>query len=152
MHKRSPEFFLVDILVAIDKIKRKTSNISFNNFVSDEDRVDSVLRSLEIIGEAVGLLLKSYDVLSGTDVPWRRIVNLRNVLIHFYFGIDMEEVFGIAQNKVPVLEEDIWKIVKTKSDKQQFLQALEDTKADLQDFFRNDSVKYLEKIKDKLSQ
>lgn len=73
MHKRWPEFFVVDILVAIDKIKRMTANLTFEVFKANEQVVDSVLRNLEIIGEASGQLLKYPDFETGTTVEWRKI-------------------------------------------------------------------------------
>jgi uncharacterized protein with HEPN domain len=68
MHKnRSPEFFLIDILIAIDKIKRKTATITFEDYRKDEDCVDATLRNLEIIGEATNQLLKQPSFLDKTN-------------------------------------------------------------------------------------
>jgi uncharacterized protein with HEPN domain len=150
MHKRAPEFFVVDILISIDKIKRRISGLTLREFVANEAHVDIVLRNLETIGEAVGCLLRDSNFLSETDADWRRIVNLRNVLIHFYFGIDLEEIYKIAQEKVPFLEKDILDLVKRKSDYNKVFQAIGDAKADLTDAFRHESVKYLESIEKKL--
>lgn len=151
MHKRWSEFFIVDILVAIDKIKRATSNLTFEPFVANEQIVDSVLRNLEIIGEASGQLLKDSNFLNDTYVEWRKIVNLRNVIIHFYFGVDLDEVFnGIVLNEIPSLEVDILKFIKQKDDPSKFLLAIEDAKADLAEVFRFESVEYLEKVEKKI--
>jgi len=83
MPDRLSEFFVVDILVAIDKILRGTAGLTFEQFVSSEKEVDAVLRNLEIIGEATGQLLKVDDFLDKDNEDWRKIVNLRNVIIHF---------------------------------------------------------------------
>ena len=137
---------MVDILIAIDKIKRKSSDLTLECFISSEDDVDIVLRNLEIIGEAVGQLLKYSDFLIGTDVEWRRIVDLRNLLIHGYFGVDLHEIYGIVQKKITELERDIINIAKTKIGQSAFLEAIEDAKADLAELFRHESVAYLEAI------
>lgn len=81
MPDRHSEFFVVDILVAIDKILRGTDGLSFKDFVANEKEVDAVLRNLEIIGEATGQLLKVNDFLDKDNDDWRKIVNLRNLII-----------------------------------------------------------------------
>ena len=147
MHKRWPEFFVIDILIAIDKVNRTVSQLTFKDFVANEQYVDSVLRNLEIIGEATGQLLKYPDFLDGAgEIEWRKIVDFRNVIIHFYFGIDLDEIYGISLNQVVVLEKDILDFIRQKDDRSKFLQAIEDAKADLAEVFRHESVAYLQKI------
>lgn len=101
---RVQELFLFDILVAIAKIEQTCQN--FNN--GDELKYnymawDSVIREFEIIGEATKNLIDSE--IFNTDK--REIVNFRNVLIHQYFGIDEEEVFDIASNKLNKLKHSV---------------------------------------------
>ncbi len=148
MHKRRPEFFVINILIAIDKIKRKNTNISFETFLHDENIVDLTMRNLEIIGEATNQLLKHPHFLDKTNSNWRKIVDFRNLVIHFYFGIDFDLVFNdIIKNKIPLLEQDILNLIKQKTDLTIFLQALEDAQADLTQMHRHASINYLEKIK-----
>ena len=53
---------------------------------------DAVLRNLEVIGEAVKGL--DDDVTNrAQDIPWRRIAGMRDVLIHHYFGVDLQVVW-----------------------------------------------------------
>jgi len=67
---------------------------------------DAVIRNLEIIGEAVKNLppdlRKRYPRL-----PWSKIVALRNVLIHEYFGVDLEIVWQIVTKRLPVLKQSV---------------------------------------------
>ncbi|HEC86588.1 MAG TPA: DUF86 domain-containing protein, partial [Thermoplasmatales archaeon] len=64
---------------------------------------DGVIRNLEIIGEAVKNLpddiKKDYP-----EVEWRKIAGLRDILIHAYFGVDLEVIWDIVKNKVPELK------------------------------------------------
>ena len=60
------------------------------------------MRNLEIMGEA------AKQVSSATreqflDVPWRRIAGLRDVLIHDYMGVDIDEVWNVIVNHLPDL-------------------------------------------------
>ncbi len=70
----------------------------------------AVERQLEIIGEAANYLsvpLKENHI----EIEWRRIVGFRNFLIREYFGIDLELVWDIVDNKIPVLKKTIEQIL-----------------------------------------
>ena len=59
-----------------------------------------------VIGEAVKQLsneAKDHQ----PDVPWRKIAGFRDILIHHYFGIDLDEVWRIIQNELPRLRDAI---------------------------------------------
>ena len=53
-----------------------------------------------VIGEAAARLPDEWKQLR-SDVPWRKIIGLRNLLAHGYWSIDAEELWDIARNKVP---------------------------------------------------
>jgi len=115
--KRDVELFIVDILVAIQKIKEYTK--PFNNpneFQHSSLHWDASIRQLEIIGEALNRLLedKSFNSLSPTY--FRKIVNFRNTIVHGYFGIDLDEVWNIITQKLDILETDLLQIVKENLD------------------------------------
>jgi uncharacterized protein with HEPN domain len=63
---------------------------------------DAVLRNLEVIGEAVKGLDDATKA-RAPDVPWRRIAGMRDVLIHHYFGVDLESVWQVVETEVPRL-------------------------------------------------
>jgi uncharacterized protein with HEPN domain len=100
---RDYKVYLEDILEAIGKIQRYTANLSQEAFSGDERTLDAVVRNLEIIGEASkkvpGKIRSKYP-----EVEWKRIAGLRDILIHEYFGIDIDIIWDIVQNKLPVLE------------------------------------------------
>ena len=97
MSKREPELYLLDILIAQNKIQRYTQKFENpDDFLHDELAWDATIRELEIIGEATNNLLKE-NIIS-TD--YRRIVNFRNQIAHGYFGIDAGIVLDISRNKI----------------------------------------------------
>jgi uncharacterized protein with HEPN domain len=68
------------------------------------------VRNLEVIGEAVKQLRA--DVRSAhPDVEWQKIAGLRDILIHAYFGIDLDIVWDVVSNKLPALETRIRSIL-----------------------------------------
>lgn len=107
MSKRESKIFLEDILISIEKIEKYTKDIkSIDNFANNEIVVDAVLRNLEIIGEAARNLseeiYKKY-----ADIPWKNIIGLRNVVIHGYFVVDLEIIWKIIREQLPILKDKI---------------------------------------------
>ena len=106
MSKRNYILFLNDKLKSSEKILRYADDKSFEEFVGDEMLTDAVIRNLEVIGEAVKNLPAGVKQKFG-DIEWKKIAGLRNTLIHEYFGIDYEVLWGIVKNKVPQLKEQV---------------------------------------------
>jgi uncharacterized protein with HEPN domain len=95
--------YLEDISGAIGKIRRYTQELSKQTFAADEKTLDAVVRNLEVIGEAVKQLPAEFRARE-PNVDWQKIAGLRDVLIHQYFGIDVDILWDIIQNKLPSLE------------------------------------------------
>ncbi len=77
--------------------------MSYDDFAEDRKTVDAVVRNLEIIGEAARNLPEEYRDLA-PDIEWRKIIGLRNLLTHEYFGINPAIVWDVVQNKLETLE------------------------------------------------
>jgi uncharacterized protein with HEPN domain len=102
--------FLRHILDAIDAIGSYTSAASHDEFVSNGMMVDAVMRELEIVGEA-SRNLSDETRRKAQEVEWSQIIGLRNRLIHAYFQIDIEVVWEIVCNDLPVLRHQIENIL-----------------------------------------
>ncbi|ASJ04562.1 HepT-like ribonuclease domain-containing protein [Thermococcus barossii] len=111
MSKRDPCLFLDDILEAIFRIEEYTEGYEFEDFIRDRKTVDAVLRNLEVIGEAARYVPEEIKE-QHADVPWKRIIGLRNVVIHHYFGVDLNIVWTIVRLQLPDLKKSVEKIVE----------------------------------------
>jgi uncharacterized protein with HEPN domain len=102
MH-RDHRLFLDDILEARSKIRAYIAELDYAAFAKDIKTQDAVVRNLEIIGEAAGRLPDSVKA-GSPEIEWRKIVGLRNILAHEYFGVSIPVVWDLIQSKLDTLE------------------------------------------------
>jgi uncharacterized protein with HEPN domain len=103
---------LQHILDAIKEIDTYTKNVTLEQFTENSMMFNASLRQLEIIGEASNRL--SEKILNeNSKIPWARIIGLRNLVIHEYFGIDDITIWNVIKINLPELKEQIEKISKT---------------------------------------
>ena len=79
--------YLCHILDAIEKIE-SYAQVGKETFMSTTHWQDATIRNLEIIGEAVKRLSDEFKQ-RNTNIPWRNVAGLRDVLIHDYMGVDL---------------------------------------------------------------
>ena len=102
MHSREWRLRIGDIIKAIEKIRAYTAEMSLEAFAADSKTVDAVIRNVEIIGEASRHLPR--DICARfPEVPWDEMRGIRNVLIHEYFGIDVEVLWETIKSNLPPL-------------------------------------------------
>jgi uncharacterized protein with HEPN domain len=61
-----------------------------------------VVHHLQIIGEAARSMSQALRV-AHPEIPWTSVIAMRNLLVHEYFGIDIEEIWSTAVNDLPLL-------------------------------------------------
>lgn len=111
MSKRDTEILLADTIESIDKILLYTKDVSFNDFSKDDRTIDAVIRNLEIIGEAANKISETAKR-EIKNVEWYKIVGLRNVVIHEYFGVDINIIWQVIVNNLKPLKESIENYLK----------------------------------------
>lgn len=103
--------YLEDISVAISDIRSFVQGMSAGVFMADKKTVNAVVRSLEIIGEATRKIPEGIRE-RYPDVPWEEIIGMRNLLIHEYFGVDLDILWQTIQEDLAPLETAINTMIK----------------------------------------
>jgi len=94
--------FIGDRLQVIAKIQQFTANLSFEDYLNSVLVQSAVERQLEILGEAAGRISPDFRS-TDSDINWRRIIGLRNILIHRYDDIQQQVVWEVVvSNLVPL--------------------------------------------------
>ena len=103
--------YLQDILDTLSDIEEFVKDITEDMFYKNKEKQYAVLRALEIIGEATKNLSKELRA-KYHEIPWKDIVGMRDKLIHLYFGVKLELVWGTIKNKLPQLKQRISEIIE----------------------------------------
>lgn len=101
--KRDCRVYLRDILQAFRNAQGFVGRMSYEKFITDKKTVSAVVRELEVAGEATKQLPASVRR-KYPDIPWSDMAGMRDKLIHFYFGVDMEIVWETVKVRIPKLE------------------------------------------------
>ncbi|MFC1794838.1 DUF86 domain-containing protein [Planctomycetota bacterium] len=96
--------YLTHILEAIDSIEEYLQGVTFDQFSSTKMIIDAVVRELEIVGEAANNLSEEFRE-RHSNILWRRMKDMRNFLIHEYFGVNTKVVWDTCNNDLPSLKQ-----------------------------------------------
>ena len=110
--KRDIRVYLDDILDAIASILEYTRRLSFDEFSKDRKTVDAVIRNLEVLGEAAKKIPQNVRR-KHSEVPWKEMAGMRDVLIHEYFGVKLDVVWKTVKERLPELRLLIEEILRT---------------------------------------
>ncbi len=96
---------LLDIMEAIERIEKYAAR-GRDAFGQDELIQNWVVHHLQIIGEACRGLSADFTR-ERCEIPWSKIVGMRNILVHRYFGIDPQAVWSVVEAELPTLRSSI---------------------------------------------
>lgn len=101
--------YLSHILERAEKILLFTEGMTDLSFLKDEKTQSAVIRELEVMGEAAKRLSPDFKQ-QNPGVPWKLISGMRDVLIHDYEGVDMNNVWITVSRDLPELIDQLKKI------------------------------------------
>jgi uncharacterized protein with HEPN domain len=108
---REFEDYLRDIVDAMGKAQQFVKNLSYEEFKTDDKTVFAVVRALEIVGEATKNIPDDIRT-NYPEIPWKDMAGMRDVLIHEYFGADVETVWLTVTEKIPQVKPMIEKMLE----------------------------------------
>src|SRR5208283_5189763 len=91
-----------DMLQACEDIQQALKDLSFKDFENDMFRYRAVERLFEILGEAANKIHKEIQA-NYTEIPWKNIIGMRNIIIHCYEKVDISTLWGSGKKDVPAL-------------------------------------------------
>lgn len=109
---RDYKLYLKDILAASNAILHFIHGMNFEQFCEDDKTVSAVIKKLEIIGEAAKKIPPEI-ALSNSEIPWKEMAGMRDILIHSYFGTEFAAVWNAAKTSIPALIPRIEALLKT---------------------------------------
>ena len=109
MPARDWKFRIEDILEAIDDIVKLTAGMAYESFHKDTRTLKAVIYNIAIIGEAARHV-PDFVKERFPDLPWREMGDMRNMVVHEYFGVDTDILWETIQRDLPPLRQRLAEI------------------------------------------
>lgn len=109
--KKEPSIFIGHILECLELIEGYAKGMTKEELSKDELRTDAIVRRIEIIGEAAKNIPNSIKKHHPT-VPWRAMAGMRDIIVHQYYGIEVDEIWGVIKKDAPRLKKQMQTILK----------------------------------------
>ena len=109
--KREYKDYILDIYHSTEEIEKFVEGFTFEKFQSDRKTIYAVVRAIEIIVEAIRNIPSSVKS-KYKDIPWRDAADMRNKLIHEYFGVNLKVVWNAVEKDVPELKKKMLELIK----------------------------------------
>jgi uncharacterized protein with HEPN domain len=104
--RRNMKLYLQDIWESILAIEEYSHGLSEDEFYSNRQVQDAIIRRLEIIGEAAKNIDKDLRD-KHPQIPWKRLAGMRDIIAHEYFGVKLDRVWDVIRKDLSELKEKI---------------------------------------------
>jgi uncharacterized protein with HEPN domain len=103
--------YLRDMLENANRARQFAEGMNFEIFSKDEKTIYAVIRAVEVIGEATRNIPDEIRT-KYPEIPWRDASNMRNKLVHRYFGINLEVIWQTLNEDLPMLADTLQEIIR----------------------------------------
>lgn len=111
MSDRDVSLYIKDMLESMERAEKFIEEMDYEDFVKDERTSFAVIRCIEVMGEAAKQVPESIRK-KHPGIPWKSIAGMRDKVIHFYFGVNLEKVWLVVKEDIPKLKPEIQKILE----------------------------------------
>jgi uncharacterized protein with HEPN domain len=108
--RRTYTDYILDMLDYARKARSFVGTLELDEFQKNDQTILATVRALEVVGEAARHIPKSLrDRYPG--IPWKKVVGMRNIMIHEYFGVDAEVIWKTVREDLPRLSAELDRIL-----------------------------------------
>jgi len=102
--------WLLDMLIACDKIERFIRGLDGAAFLGDELRQEAILRQLTVLGEAAKNISSEFRAVH-SEIPWQDMARFRDLVVHRYRRLQLAKVWEIVTEDVVALKRQLAPLV-----------------------------------------
>ena len=114
MPSRNSRFRIQDIINAAKTIQSYTAGMTFKEFQQNEILIKAILYDFVVIGEAA-INVSSEIKSRSPQIPWRIIGDMRNVIAHEYFQVNLKIIWNTIQHNLPGLVTQLEELLQTET-------------------------------------
>lgn len=101
--KRDVSIYLKDVVENMERAETFVKGMRYDEFAKDERTHYAVIRCIEIIGEAIKHTPRTVQQ-KYPQIPWKDIAGMRDKVIHFYFGVNLERIWLVVKEDIPKIK------------------------------------------------
>lgn len=112
---KNNRLYIEQMLEAIDLVERYSKGLDFEKFSSDVEKQDAIVRRLQIIGEVSNRVSPEIKE-QLPEVPWKKMLGMRNIIVHDYMYVDLEKVWNVVEKDLSELKQRLREALKIVKD------------------------------------
>ena len=107
--KKEILIFIKHMMESIKRIEDYSKNLTKEKLENKLKDQDAIIRRIEVLGEAVKNIPHNFRD-KHPEIEWKKIAGTKDILIHHYFGVDINEIWDIIKKDLPDLKRKLKKI------------------------------------------